>query len=173
MNVLQLFKNITCFVFDVDGVLTDGKLLLLDDGQMARTMNIKDGYALQLAVIKKYQVLIISGSRLSAAEQRLQRLGITDVHFNIKDKAALLQQFLIDKNLRKDQVLYMGDDIPDLEALQLCGLGCCPADAVPEVQAASTYISVLKGGEGCVRDVIEKTLKLRGDWHHTEEANSR
>lgn len=169
MNVLQLFKKISCFVFDVDGVLTDGSLLLLDGGQVCRRMNIKDGYALQLAITRGYRVIIISGSQVSAAGGRLQRLGINDIHFNVKDKAALLQWFMQEYNLNKDEVLYMGDDIPDLSALQLSGLACCPADAVPEIKAHSSYISAIKGGEGCVRDVIEKTMKLRGDWSHTEE----
>jgi 3-deoxy-D-manno-octulosonate 8-phosphate phosphatase (KDO 8-P phosphatase) len=164
MNVLTNFKKIKTFVLDVDGVLTDGRLLLLNDGQMARTMHIKDGYALQLAVKKGYKILVISGGEDEAVKIRLQKLGVTDVHMKVTDKKSLLADYVDKHALAWEQVLFMGDDIPDLQAMQIAGLPCCPADAVPEIKSISHYISPINGGAGCVRDIIEKVMKLNGDW---------
>ena len=164
MNILSEFKNVKAIVMDVDGVLTNGSLILLDDGQMARTMNIKDGYALQLAIKKGFQLLVISGGSSEGVKQRLEKLGITDVHMGIADKKILLERYMKSYNLKQDEVLYIGDDIPDLEVMMLAGLRCCPADAVPEIISISNYISPSKGGEGCVRDILEKVLKLNNKW---------
>lgn len=164
MNVLALFKNVTTFVFDVDGVLTDGSLLVLPNGIWARKMNIKDGYALQLAIKKGYRIAIISGSYSEEVKDRLNKLGVQDVFMKIKDKKQFLQQYTQQHNLQKQEVLFMGDDMPDFEVMQSIGLPCCPSDAVPEIKSISLYISQIAGGEGCVRDVIEKTLKLNGHW---------
>lgn len=164
MNVLTNFKSINTFVLDVDGVLTDGTLLLMDDGQMARRMNIKDGYALQLAIKKGYHILVISGGNSEAVKLRLQRLGVVEVFMNVTDKKEILLEYTSKYELKWEQVLYMGDDIPDLLPMQLVGLPCCPADAVPEIKTISHYISPLNGGYGCVRDVIEKVLKLNSHW---------
>ena len=164
MNVLTNFKSINTFVLDVDGVLTDGTLLLMDDGQMARRMNIKDGYALQLAIKKGYHILVISGGNSDAVKLRLQRLGVVEVFMNVTDKKEILLEYTSKYELKWEQVLYMGDDIPDLLPMQLVGLPCCPADAVPEIKTISHYISPLNGGYGCVRDVIEKVLKLNSHW---------
>lgn len=173
MNVLSAFKNIRAFVLDVDGVLTDGSLLLLEDGQMARRMNIKDGYALQLAIKRGYHILVISGGSSDAVKLRLQKLGVNEVFMKITDKKNTLISYVTKHGLTKEQVLYMGDDIPDMEAMQLAGLPCCPADAVPEVRTISQYISPINGGYGCVRDVIEKVLKLNGHWTVDESVSSR
>jgi 3-deoxy-D-manno-octulosonate 8-phosphate phosphatase (KDO 8-P phosphatase) len=164
MNVLAAFKEIRAFVFDVDGVLTDSTILVLGNGEQARRMSIKDGYALQLAVKMNYKVIVISGAEVSSVKDRLQRLGIADIHFGVKSKSALLLQISKEYNIQASSILYMGDDIPDLEALKWCGLASCPADAVQEVKSISTYISPFTGGAGCVRDVIEKTLKLNNHW---------
>lgn len=164
MNVLADFKKIKAFIFDMDGVLTDGMLLLLDDGQMARSMNIKDGYALQLAIKRGYFVLILSGAVSNAAKIRLQKLGLSDIFMNIADKKALLEEFMKKHLLTREQVLYMGDDIPDLLPMLMVGLPCCPSDAAQEIKNISRYISAIKGGYGCVRDVIEKVLTLNGHW---------
>ena len=178
-NQLALFKNISCFVFDMDGVLTDGSLLLMagtiwnKKNVWLRRMNIKDGYAIQLAIKKGYTLVVISGSNSTEVEDRLAALGVTDVHMNVKDKATLLKAFVKNKHLSKEQVLCMGDDIPDLEMLSLAGLACCPADAAGEIKDAAHYISPFKGGEGCVRDVIEKVMKLRGDWNNDTSVPSR
>lgn len=164
MNLLQQLSQISCFVFDMDGVLTDGTLLVLPDGIMARKMNIKDGYALQLAVKKGYSVIIISGGNSPEAKERLLKLGVDQVWMGVKDKLSLLKTQLDQKQIPMSQVLYMGDDIPDLAVMQAVGFPCCPADAATDIRLASKYISPFKGGEACVRDVMEQVLKLRGDW---------
>lgn len=173
MNVLELFKSVTTFVFDVDGVLTDGTLIVLPDGVMARRMNIKDGYALQFAIKRGYRVVIISGGISAEVEQRLKKLGISDVHMGVEDKHACLTAYMEKHNLLREEVLYIGDDIPDYQVMQLAGLACCPADAVTEIKSIAEYISPFNGGEGCGRDVIEKTLRLRGDWGIDTHIQSR
>jgi 3-deoxy-D-manno-octulosonate 8-phosphate phosphatase (KDO 8-P phosphatase) len=161
MNLLAAFKPIKVFVLDVDGVLTDGNLLVLNDGQMARRMNIKDGYALQLAVKKGYKILVISGGSSDAVRNRLEKLGITDVFMNAAGKKEILAEYVRRHNFLWPQVLYMGDDIPDFAPMQMAGLACCH------------YISPLKGGEGCVRDIIEKVLKLNNHWNNDESIPSK
>ena len=173
MNILANFREIRAFVLDVDGVLTDGMLMLLDDGQMCRRMNIKDGYAIQLAVKKGYQVLVISGGSSDAVKMRLQKLGGEEVHMQVTDKQELLKRYITANGFTQDQVLYMGDDIPDASPMKQVGLPCCPADAVPEIRELSVYISQINGGHGCVRDVIEKVLKLNGHWEHDNQVVSR
>lgn len=168
MNILADIKKIRLFVFDIDGVLTDGSLLVLESGELARTMNVKDGYALQLAIKKGYKILVISGATSHAVKLRIEKLGINDVHLGILDKAKLLQDYINNNHLVKEQVLFMGDDMPDVEAMKLAGVPCCPADAVPQVRAISRYISPFAGGKGCVRDVIEKTLSINGHWLDAE-----
>ncbi|MEJ7625784.1 MAG: HAD-IIIA family hydrolase [Ferruginibacter sp.] len=166
MNVLPVFKKIKVFVLDVDGVLTDSSVLVLNNGEMARRMNIKDGYALQLAVKKGYKVLIISGGTSEAVKIRMQKLGIEDVYLGIHDKKEILLNYVKQHNLLWEQVLYMGDDIPDLDVMKLAGLACCPIDAVSEIKQISHYVSPVSGGEGCVRDVVEKVMKLNDHWTH-------
>jgi 3-deoxy-D-manno-octulosonate 8-phosphate phosphatase (KDO 8-P phosphatase) len=145
-------------------VLTDGSLILDPSGEMLRTMNIKDGYAMQWAVKKGYGVWVITGARSEAVRLRLQNLGVHEVHIGIESKTEILQDIIARTGSALEECLYMGDDIPDFEPMQLCGLPCCPADAVEEIKAVSKYASPITGGRGCVRDVIEKVLKLRGDW---------
>jgi 3-deoxy-D-manno-octulosonate 8-phosphate phosphatase (KDO 8-P phosphatase) len=172
MNVLSLFKNIKLFVLDVDGVLTDCSIILLDNGEMARTMNIKDGYALQLAIKKGYEILVISGGSSEAVRMRLARLGVQNVELGIKNKQEVLNSFIAEKKLQWAEVLYMGDDIPDVMPMKTVGLACAPADAVQEVKAIAHYISPINGGKGCVRDVIEKVLKLNDDWNELDNIPS-
>jgi 3-deoxy-D-manno-octulosonate 8-phosphate phosphatase (KDO 8-P phosphatase) len=164
MNILALFKSVKTFVFDVDGVLASDILLILGGGEMARNMNSKDGYALQLAVKKGYRIVIISGGVSQAVKDRLVRLGIEEVHLGISNKKETLEAYIHQHKLKWDEILYMGDDIPDLECMQLVGLPCCPADAAIEIKHVSKYISPIDGGKGCGRDVIEKVLKLNGNW---------
>jgi 3-deoxy-D-manno-octulosonate 8-phosphate phosphatase (KDO 8-P phosphatase) len=165
MSLLQLFREVTTLVFDVDGVLTDGTLTVLPGGLMARKMNVKDGYALQLAVKRGYNVVIISGGASEEVAERLVKLGVKDVYMKVIDKVSVLNNYLSSQNIRWSETLYMGDDIPDLEVMKKVGVACCPADGVSEIKDISAYISHLKGGFGCVRDVIEKVLKLRGHWN--------
>ena len=162
--MLELFSRITTFVFDMDGVLTDGTLFVFEDGEQVRRMNIKDGYALQLAVKKGYRVGVFSGSSSEAVKNRLKKLGITDVFMNVKDKRSGVQDYLGQHNVKWSEVLFMGDDIPDFAVMKEAALPCAPNDAVPEIKQVSKYISAFPGGKGCVRDVIEKVLKLRDDW---------
>jgi 3-deoxy-D-manno-octulosonate 8-phosphate phosphatase (KDO 8-P phosphatase) len=164
MNLLELFKSIKTFIFDVDGVLAIDTMIVMPDGELVRSMNSKDGYALQLAVKKGYHVVIISGGNSEAVKQRLVKLGVTAVFLGVHNKQEKLKALAQEHNLNFNEMLYMGDDIPDYVAMQLTGLPCCPADAVPEIKQISKYISPFTGGYGCGRDVIEKVLKLNGHW---------
>lgn len=170
MNLLEQFKQIKTFVFDLDGVLTDGSLLIFPGNEFIRRMNIKDGYAIQLAVKKGYHVVIISGSVSKPCAERFEYLGVKNVFMKVKDKEEVLAQFLLSNHLKWEETLFMGDDIPDLEVMKLVGLSVCPADAVPEIKAVSKFISTVQGGQGCVREVIEKVLKLNDQW--LESSNS-
>jgi 3-deoxy-D-manno-octulosonate 8-phosphate phosphatase (KDO 8-P phosphatase) len=162
--MLDFFKPIKTFVFDVDGVLATDTMIVMPDGELIRSMNSKDGYAMQLAVKKGYHVIIISGGHSQAVKQRLANLGIKDVFLSIHNKKEKLIEYATQNKLRFEEVLYMGDDIPDYEVMQLAGLPCCPADAVPEIKSICKYISPCNGGFGCGRDVIEKVLKLNNNW---------
>ena len=173
MNVLELFRGITTFVFDVDGVLTDSTVLLLENGLQARQMHIKDGLALQMALRNGYRVIIISGGTSEPVIRRLQYLGIEEVHLGLKDKLKFFEGIRAQYQLVWSEILYMGDDLPDLSVLGEVGLPVCPADAVAEVKEVAKYISPLNGGFGCVRDVIEKVLKLNGHWKYIPEISSR
>jgi len=164
MNILELFKPIKTFVFDVDGVLATD-LLMIEQNDMVRSMNSKDGYGLQLAVKKGYRVVIITGGKSEPVKDRLNGLGIQDVFLGDTHKKETLQKYVLQYNLNWSEVLYMGDDIPDYAPMTLVGLPCCPADAVNEIKNISKYISPLIGGKGCGRDVIEKVLKLNGHWN--------
>lgn len=173
MTLLDRFKQITTFVFDLDGVLTDGALFIFPDGQFIRRMHIKDGFALQLAIKKGYRVAIISGSMSEPVITRLNKLGVKDVYMNVTDKKKKLQEYMQQHNLQKPEILFMGDDIPDYEVMQEAGLSCCPADAATEIRDTSAYISPVAGGQGCVRDVIEKVLKLNNHWELYTDTPSR
>lgn len=167
-NYKERLAHITTFVFDVDGVLTDGTITLLPDGSMARTMNTRDGFAMQLAVKLGYTIAIITGGKDEMVKKRLQGLGITDIFLGIHDKIDCYTELQFRYSLQAENVLYMGDDIPDFEVMHNVGVACCPYDAVPEIRSISHYISPKKGGEGCVRDVIEQTLRLQNKWNTTD-----
>lgn len=167
-NFLNQLKRITTFVFDVDGVLTDGGVFVTDTGDHFRQFNIKDGYALQLAVKCGYHVCAISGANAESIRVRLNGLGIKDAFIGCKNKVDLFNTYLANHNIDPATVLFMGDDIPDLKVMQLAGLPVCPADAAEEIKAISTYISPVAGGKGCVRDVIEKVMKVQGKWMNAE-----
>ncbi|MFM7711009.1 MAG: KdsC family phosphatase [Ferruginibacter sp.] len=165
MNVLALLKDVRMVALDVDGVLTNGSLLLLADGQQARTMHIRDGYALQLAVKRGLKIVIISGADDPAVVLRLQKLGITSIYTGVSNKKQLLTQIMQTEGLQRHQVAFMGDDLPDLEVMRDTAIACCPQDAATEILAVSSYISGKNGGEGCVRDLIEKIMRLQDLWH--------
>ena len=166
--MLDLFSKISTFVFDIDGVLADTSVYVSDDGQMLRTLNMKDSYALRLAVKKGYRIWMISHGKAEGVRIHLNSLGIEEVNNGVENKKELLLQLAATNKITFDQLLYMGDDIPDYGAIQLCALPCCPSDAVPEIRQVSKYISPFAGGKGCVRDVIEKVLKLNAHWELPE-----
>jgi len=173
MNLLTQFKSVTTFVFDIDGVLTDGTVLLLENGLQARQMHVRDGLALQMALKGGYRVIIISGAYSEPVLQRLKYLGLDEIFLSVKDKLVFLKKYLAEHGLSWNDILFMGDDLPDIPVLKEAGLPCCPADAAMEVRNTSLYISPIKGGHGCVRDVIEKVLKLNGKWYVDTEVTSR
>ncbi len=164
MNVLPLFKSIRTFVFDVDGVLAINTMIVMPDGELVRSMNSKDGYAIQLAIKKGYNVIIISGGTSDAVKQRLVKLGVNNIFMGVHNKVEVLKKVAKEQNLSFDEMLYMGDDLPDWEAMKLVALPCCPQDAVAEIKSICTYTSTYNGGYCCGRDVIEKVLKLNNHW---------
>jgi 3-deoxy-D-manno-octulosonate 8-phosphate phosphatase (KDO 8-P phosphatase) len=163
-NYKELLQNITAFVFDYDGTLTDGTVVLQDEGEPLRTANVKDGYAIQLAVKKGYRVAIISGARSKSMSNRFRLLKVDDIYLGVENKLEVLRQFMQENALMPENVLFLGDDIPDYHAMKHCGVAACPADACEEIKSVSQYISHLKGGQGCARDVIEQVMKLQGKW---------
>lgn len=161
---LQKLKEITTFIFDVDGVLTNGDIIASDNGEFLRTFNIKDGYALQLAVKRGYLVCVISGGKGIAMQKRFEALGIQEIFLGVGDKVAVFNNLLTKYSIGTGEILYMGDDIPDLKVMQLVGLPTCPADAVSEIKAISQYVSPYDGGRTAVRDIIEKVLRVQYKW---------
>lgn len=161
---LEQLKAIKTVILDVDGVLTDGSIWLTADGEMVRSMNVKDGYALQLAVKQGYHMAIISGGTSQPVKVRLEKLGIKEVHIGIHNKLEVFEGLLKTFGVSANEVLYLGDDIPDFEVMQRCGLNACPADAVQEIKELANYISPAKGGEAFVRDVLEKLMRVQGKW---------
>ena len=164
MNQLEQFKEIETFVFDVDGVLTDSQVLVTEEGHLLRSMSIRDGYALKTAVRQGYNVAMITGGRSEGVRLRLEGLGIKDIYTGVSDKLAVYEAYLKKYDLDERKILYMGDDLPDLPVMRRVWVPTCPADAQPELFEVATYISPMKGGEGCARDVIEKVLRLNGEW---------
>jgi 3-deoxy-D-manno-octulosonate 8-phosphate phosphatase (KDO 8-P phosphatase) len=167
-SFLSKLKQINTFIFDVDGVLTDGFVMVTENGEQARSFNIKDGYAIQLAVKCGYNVCVVSGSRSKSVLYRLNSWGVKDVYLGIHTKIEKIKIYLEEKSIIHENVLYMGDDIPELEAMKTVGLPVCPADAAEEIKAISLYVSPLAGGCGCARDVIEKVLKVQGKWMNAD-----
>lgn len=163
-NYKEYLNQINTFVFDVDGVLTDGTIQVNTKGELLRTMNMKDGYALKTAQQNGYTVCIISGGTNEGVRSRLRNLGLTNIFLGVQDKVEQLDEFLDIYDLKLENVLYMGDDIPDYYVMKLVGMPCCPQDAATEIKEISRYVSHKKGGKGCVRDVIEQVLKVQGKW---------
>ncbi len=161
---LEKLHNISAIILDIDGVLTDATLLVTESGEQLRRFNVRDGYAMQLAVKKGYRICAISGGKSQSVVLRLKGLGITEVHLNVDRKLDVYHEFIRQNNLTPDQVLYIGDDIPDVPVMKVAGVAACPSDAVEEVKAVSHYISPKSGGDGCVRDVLEKVLKVQKKW---------
>ena len=167
----EQLQQIKAFIFDFDGVMTDGSVWTYGDRETVRAGNIKDGYALQYAVKKGYIVAVISGATSLSILNRMESLGVKHVFMGCANKMETYERFLQEQNLQDKNVLYMGDDIPDYEVLKRCGIGTCPADAATEIKGIAKYISPIPGGKGCVRDVIEQTLKQQGNWFHPDAVN--
>jgi len=166
-NYKELLHHIKAFVFDIDGVMTNGVFQIGADGKPVRNLNSKDGYALQLAIRKGFIVAVISGGKCEGVKASLKRLGLTDIYMSARHKMDAWKDFLAvheHEGLQEENILYMGDDIPDYDVMQHAGLACAPADAAPEIREIAHYVSPKKGGEGCVRDIIEQTLKLQDNW---------
>ena len=162
-------KDIKAFILDVDGVLTNGGLIIYPDGKFLRQMNAKDGYAIKLAIKHGYIIGVITGGREQNIKSRLEHLGVKEVFLGAHNKLPILKKFLIKHNLKKENAIYMGDDIPDIGALNHVGLSCCPTDAAIDIRNICDYISPKKGGEGCVRDIIEQTLRVTNKWNLDEK----
>ena len=163
-NYKALLPQITTFIFDVDGVLTNGKVLITSEGEMYREMDTKDGYALKCALDQGFKVCIISGGTNEGVRNRLRALGIYDIYLGAHHKGDPFQDLLDSYELSPHEILYMGDDMPDIEVMEQVAVAACPQDAVVDVKAVSNYISHKKGGEGCVRDIVEQTLRVQGKW---------
>lgn len=164
-NYKELMNTITTFIFDVDGVLTDSSVHVTQSGEMLRIMNIRDGFAMKAALESGYNVCIISGGNNEGVRIRLRNLGIHDIHLASQNKVETFNEYIELYNINSENVLYMGDDIPDYHVMKLVGLPTCPQDSSPEIKAISTYISHKNGGKGAVRDVIEQVMKVQGKWH--------
>ncbi len=161
----EIMNQIDTFIFDVDGVLTDSSVHVSETGEMLRIMNIRDGFAMKAALESGYKVSIISGGNNAGVRIRLQNLGVDDIYLASSNKVKTFNEFCNLRAVNPQNVLYMGDDIPDYHVMQLVGLAACPQDAVPEIKAISNYISHVNGGRGAARDVIEQVMKVQGKWH--------
>lgn len=165
MTIFDRFKKVKAFAFDVDGVFTNGNVLVSENGDQLRTFNVKDGYALQLAIKLGYPVLIVSGGSSLGVSLRFKGLGVKDVYMKQADKTIVLNTWVEKYNLNSDEVLFMGDDTPDIAVMKSIGFPVCPVDAIEDIKSLARYISPRKGGEGAVRDVLEKVLRLHGKWN--------
>lgn len=151
-------------MFDIDGVMTDGKVLVMESGEMVRNINSKDGYGINQAVVKGFRVAVISGGNNLAIKNALSRNGVTDVFIRQHDKLACYEEYRDMHGLKDEEILFMGDDLPDYDVMKRAGVAACPNDAVPDIRSICQYVSPYRGGEGCVRDIIEQVLKSQGKW---------
>lgn len=167
-NYKELLRGIQAVCLDYDGVFTDAIIYLFSDGELARTANVKDGYAVQYADKKGLRMAIITGGTQEAVRTRFEGLGVHEVYLGSKNKMEVLNAFCEKHSVDPEHILYMGDDIPDIPVLKHVGLATCPADAAPEVKAVCAYVSPYGGGKGCVRDILEQVLKAKGQWLDAE-----
>ena len=163
-NYKELLKEITTFILDVDGVLTNGKILVTSKGKMLREMNTKDGFIIKYALDKGFKIFIISGGKNKGVKERLKDLGIEEIFLGEHTKKDTYEKLIKKYNLKRNEIVYMGDDIPDIPVMKKIGVPCCPNDAVPDVKQISIYVSKKNGGQGCVRDIIEQTLRVQNKW---------
>ncbi len=167
-NFKEKLNNIKAFAFDVDGVFTDGQVYLLPGDEYVRAMNIKDGYAVQHCVKMGYPIAIISGGSSEEVRKRFVNLGVTDIYLKSFHKWDDYEDFRLKYSLEHEDILYMGDDVPDFQVMERVGVPTCPADACDEIKRLSSYVSDKTGGKGCVRDAIEQVLRLHGKWLNDE-----
>lgn len=170
--IFEAFKKIKAVVLDVDGVLTDGHLLVNEQGDQLRTFYVRDGYAMQLSIRQGIPIMVITGGRSEGVRQRLAGLGVVDIAMGIHDKVAVLKEWCMQKGLSPEEMAYIGDDMPDLEVMQIVGLPICPSDAIPEIKAISQYVTSAPGGKGAVREVLELMLKWQNKWPQHSEVRS-
>lgn len=164
--IYTTLKTIKCIVLDVDGVLTNGNILVNEQGDQLRTFNVKDGYAIQYAVKQQINIFIITGAKSLGVQKRFENLGVQEIHLGVTDKLTLLNQLLVKHCISSDETLYIGDDMPDYICMQHVGVAIAPADAIDDIKQISHYVSTKKGGEGVVREIIEKMMKLQSKWHN-------
>jgi 3-deoxy-D-manno-octulosonate 8-phosphate phosphatase (KDO 8-P phosphatase) len=163
-NFKEKLNNITTLIFDIDGVFTDNKVLVMENGEVVRNVHSKDGYAVQLAVKRGYRLVIISGGNNISVKNLLEKAGIQHVFIHQHDKLQCYKDFIYENSLKDEEILYMGDDLPDYEVMSRVGIATCPNDSAPEIKSISIYISPKNGGEGCVRDIIEQVMRVQGTW---------
>jgi 3-deoxy-D-manno-octulosonate 8-phosphate phosphatase (KDO 8-P phosphatase) len=164
MNQLEKFRDIHTFLFDVDGVFTNNDILIMENGELLRQMNVRDGYAVKHAVQQGYRIGVITGGRSDGVRRRFEALGISDVFLGRSEKIEAYEEFIDEYGLDPEGILYMGDDLPDYPVMRRVGLPACPNDAIPEILNIALYVSPYAGGAGCVRDVIEKVMRLQHKW---------
>lgn len=163
-HYLKRLPKITTLIFDIDGVLTDGIVTIMPNGDQLRSLNSKDGFAIQLAVRKGFKICVITGGNSENVKMRLAKMGVTDVYLNIAQKIDTYDDIKVMYDLKDEEIMYMGDDLPDYEIMQQVGIPACPQNAAREIRDISKYISDQDGGKGCVRDIIEKVLRAQGKW---------
>ena len=163
-NYKTLLNNVRAFVFDVDGVMTNGKVMITSEGEMYREMDTRDGFALKYALLKGFKIGIISGGTNEGVRKRLELLGVNKVYLGIHEKDIAFDDFVSTFNINPDQVLYMGDDVPDVPVMEKVGVSTCPQDALPDVKRVVDYVSHKKGGDGCVREIVEQVMRVQDKW---------
>lgn len=168
MSYLDKLYDINTIILDVDGVLTDGSVYILEDGVLMRKMHTRDGFAIRHAIDKGYRIIVITGGKSQGTNKRLQDLGIKEIYSGVDNKLEVMDELIEVYDLDLSRTAYMGDDLPDYEAMRLVNLPTCPANAAPEIRALAQYISPFKGGEGCVRDLLEKILRVQRNWVETD-----
>tara|TARA_B100000575_G_scaffold291812_1_gene298607 strand:- start:2263 stop:2793 length:531 start_codon:yes stop_codon:yes gene_type:complete len=163
-NYKTYLNKIKTFIFDVDGVLTDGKVLITSEGEVYRAFDTKDGFALKCALMQGFKIAIITGGNNEGIKQRFKEFGICDIYMGSLNKIDAYKDFMNNYSLKPEEILYVGDDIPDIPVMKKVGISCCPSDAVPDVKEIVDYVSHKKGGEGCVREIIEQVLRVQDKW---------
>ena len=165
-DLLHKLEKISHFVFDVDGVFTNSQLLLAENGDLLRSMSTRDGLSIKIALRMGYGISIITGGRSNGVRKRLSGLGISSIYTDVEDKLAVFNELIESENIDQERVLFMGDDLPDITPMQKAGLACAPSDAVEEIKKIADYVTAAEGGRGCVREIVEKVLRIQSNWKY-------